>query len=304
MTCLHGGQQRALLSWMVWVRVTSPLLRGCGTLGKLVLLFGLPCSCQCAPRTGESESTFLTPSHLPALRPVTLTSQTDGKLPSSEGGRGELPHYLTPTHLCVWKVLNAAEGCVKAHRLRMETASEFGDGGALVFLQGPAGQPSNPDSLDHTPALPAPFPRAQECVLPTGTRGPSPIPSSKPLSLIHLPSVFWEPRLLCKKGGRGRWRLRSPCTSHLDHPPTRAWLQSTCPNECRNPHSRGRRDTLSCFQRFAGCVYWPVNYLSVSFNSLGPRGEKAADKGSNVTSQGEGNSRAAQPWRAGGGASA
>lgn len=46
MACRGGSQQRALRSRAVWVWVTRPLFRGCATLGKLVLLFRLPCSYQ------------------------------------------------------------------------------------------------------------------------------------------------------------------------------------------------------------------------------------------------------------------
>lgn len=42
------------------------------------------------------------------------------------------------------------------------------------------------------------------------------------------------------------------------------------PDERPNAHSEGRRDSPSCFKCFAYCVYWPINYLSVSFNSLSP----------------------------------
>lgn len=118
--------------------------------------------------------------------------------------------------------------------------------------------------------LPVPCPPVQECVLsPLGCKfHPFWLEASDPdSSSIHL---LGSADHYARKRGRagGGWETSS--ISHLDHPSMGAWLPFTHPDERRNSHSEGRRDLLSCFKCFAGCVYWPINYLSVSFNSLGP----------------------------------
>lgn len=66
----------------------------------------------------------------------------------------------------------------------------------------------------------------------------------------------------------GGWE--TPSLSHLDHPSTRTWLPSTYPDESQDSDSERRQALPSSFNRLAGCVYCPINYLSASFNSISP----------------------------------
>lgn len=141
--------------------------------------------------------------------------------------------------------------------------------------------------------LSVPSPHPAMCP-PHWDRVPSPS-GSKPVSNLSIFQGTQNYFARKREGAGGGWESHS--ISHLHHPSTRAWILSTHSDERWNSPSGGRRDLLSCFKCFAGCVYWPINYLSTSFNSISP-GEKAAGDDANVTFQGDGNYQVVQPWRA------
>lgn len=88
-----------------------------------------------------------------------------------------------------------------------------------------------------------------------------------------------------------------PPPSSLDDSSSRAWLRSTSQTSAGTHAGREEGICSLASNGLAGCVYWPVNYLSVSFNSLGP-GKEAADNDSGVTLQGDGDDEAVQLQRA------
>lgn len=204
-----------------------------------------------------------------------MTSQTDGKLPSREGGGGEQPHYLTPTHRRVWKVLNAAEGYVKAHgcgwRLRVNSAMAAG---SSSFRAQPASH-----LIQAHPALPAPSPRAQECVLPTGMQGPSPISSSKPTESDSSSTRLLGTQTIVRERRKGLVEAEKPLylpagLGSRPHAPVSAGTPT--------PREGGIRSLASNALPlvFIGLLIICPFLLTVSVL----RGKNAADKGSNVTS--------------------
>jgi hypothetical protein len=115
-----------------------------------------------------------------------------------------------------------------------------------------------------------PVPLVQQCVLPIVIQVPFPLAPGQWVQLMNYLSFSILSYCAKKReAGNGSWETLS--ISDLDHPSTGAWLFSTHTDERQNSHSEEREDLLSCFNCFAGCVYQPINYLSLSFNSLDPR---------------------------------